>query len=33
MAEAYSTGLRYSDEELETVIRTEEGLFSCYILK
>ena len=33
MAEVYSTGLRYSDQESETVIRTEEGTFSRYILK
>lgn len=32
MAEAYSNGRRYPDEELETVIRTEAGLFSCYLL-
>ena len=32
LAEAYSAGNRYPDEEVTTLIRTTEGLFSCYIL-
>ena len=32
LAEAYSAGNRYSDEELTSLIRTSEGLFSCYLL-
>ena len=33
LAEAYSAGNRYSDEELTSLIRTSAGLFSCYLLK
>jgi hypothetical protein len=33
LAEAYSDGNRYTNEELETLIRTNEGLFSCYIIE
>ena len=32
LAEAYSTGHRYPDEELITLIRTSASLFSCYLL-
>ena len=32
LAEAYSAGNRYPDEEVETLTRTTAGLFSCYIL-
>ncbi|SHM23854.1 hypothetical protein [Hymenobacter psychrotolerans] len=33
LAEAYSAGNRYPDEELTSLIRTSAGLFSCYLLK
>ena len=32
-AETYSTGNRQPDEELEALIRTSAGLFSCYLLQ
>jgi len=31
LAEAYTDGNRYTDEELISIIRTNAGLFSCYI--
>lgn len=32
LAAAYSDGRRYTDAELEALIRTSTSLFSCYIL-
>ena len=32
LAEAYSNGRRYTDAELEALVRTSTSLFSCYIL-
>ena len=33
LAEAYSAGNRYPDEELTSFIRTSASLFSCYLLQ
>jgi hypothetical protein len=33
LAEAYSAGNRYTDEELESLIRTNAVLFSCYLME
>ena len=33
LAEAYSAGNCYDDEELEQFVRTCKSLFSCYLLK
>jgi hypothetical protein len=33
LAEAYTGGNRYTDEEVEKLIRTNEGLFSCYLIE
>ena len=33
LAEAYSAGNRYPDEELTSLIQTSADLFSCYLLK
>ncbi|MDU0372335.1 hypothetical protein ACFST9_13585 [Hymenobacter monticola] len=32
LAEAYSTGRRYTEAEIEGLIRTSTSLFSCYLL-
>ena len=33
LAEAYSTGKRYADDDLKQLVRTCTSLFSCYLLK
>ena len=32
LADAYCAGNRCTDEELEALIRTRMGIFSCYLL-